>query len=136
MIFTNPTAWFLLFLAVPIILFYILRIRLRQEPVQIKLKTTNEQVTVTSPSGFSQQFPVKSETVSLGMLPECGIWTIQDGITEPIRVACNLSNISESNLRIALESFYAQTPNTASLQTAIPIRFWLTIAALIFCVTE
>ncbi|MDR0704391.1 MAG: BatA and WFA domain-containing protein [Planctomycetaceae bacterium] len=106
------------------------------EPVQIKVKTTNEQVIVTSPSGFSQQFPVKSGTVSLGMLPECGIWTIQDGITEPIRVACNLSNFSESNLRLAPESFYAPMPDTASLPTATPIRFWLTLAALILCVTE
>jgi hypothetical protein len=106
------------------------------EPVQIKLKTTDKHVTVTSPSGFSQQFPVKSETVSLGMLPECGIWTIQDGITEPIHIACNLSNISESNLRLAPESFYSPMPDTASLQTATPIRFWLTIAALILCVTE
>ncbi|MDR1269513.1 MAG: BatA domain-containing protein, partial [Planctomycetaceae bacterium] len=30
---TNPVAWYLLFLAVPIILFYVLKIRLRQEPV-------------------------------------------------------------------------------------------------------
>ncbi|MDR2705015.1 MAG: BatA and WFA domain-containing protein [Planctomycetaceae bacterium] len=107
------------------------------EPVEIQLKTTSEQVTVTSPSGFSQHFPVKSGTVSLGMLPECGLWTIQDGTTEqPIRVACNLTNISESNLRIAPESFYSQTPNTASLQTATPIRFWLMMAALILCVTD
>lgn len=106
------------------------------EPVQIKLKTTSEQVTVTSPSGFSQQFPVKSDMVSLGMLPECGIWTIWDGTTEPIRVACNLSNISESNLRLAPESFYSQTPDTASLQTATPIRFWLAMTALMLCVTE
>jgi hypothetical protein len=106
------------------------------EPVQIKLKTISEQVTVTSPSGFAQQFPVKLDTVSLGMLPECGIWTIRDGTTEPIRVACNLSNISESNLRLAPESFYSPTPDTASLQTATPIRFWLTMAALMFCVAE
>ncbi|MDR2705312.1 MAG: BatA and WFA domain-containing protein [Planctomycetaceae bacterium] len=107
-----------------------------KESVEIKLKTTSEQVTVISPSGFAQQFPVKSETVSLGMLPECGIWTIQDGTTKTIRIACNLSNISESNLRLAPESFYSQTPNTASLQIATPIRFWLTMAALILCVTD
>jgi hypothetical protein len=107
------------------------------EPVQIKLNTTSEQITVISPSGFSQQLPVKSDTVSLGMLPECGIWTIQDGTTtKPIHIACSLSNISESNLRLAPESFYTQTPDTASLQVATPIRFWLIIAALLFCVTE
>ncbi|MDR0337858.1 MAG: VWA domain-containing protein [Planctomycetaceae bacterium] len=113
-----------------------------KEPVSLKLKTANEQITVTSPSGFSQQFPVKSNTVSLGMLPECGVWTIQDGTNKPIRIACNLSNVSESNLRLAPESFYAQDTqntqilNSASLRTTHPIWFWLAISALALCVTE
>ncbi|MDR2756922.1 MAG: BatA and WFA domain-containing protein [Planctomycetaceae bacterium] len=109
------------------------------EPVCLELKTTNEQVTVISPSGFSQQFPVKSNTVSLGMLPECGVWTIQNGTTEQISIACNLSNLSESNLRIAPESFYTQhslTSNDILLQTTPPIWLWLTIIALFLCVTE
>jgi hypothetical protein len=106
------------------------------------LKTSNEQITVTSPSGFSQQFPVKSNTVSLGMLPECGVWTIQNGTTEQIRIACNLSNASESNLRLAPESFYTQytqhtqTPNSMLLQSAQPVWFWLAISALVLCTTE
>jgi hypothetical protein len=121
------------------------------EPVCLELKTANKQVAVTSPSGFSQQFPVKSNTVSLGMLPECGVWTISDGTTEQIRIACNLSNVSESNLRLAPESFYtqyaqytqytkytksSQTPNSMLLQTTQPIWFWLAVSALVLCVTE
>ncbi|MDR2438095.1 MAG: BatA and WFA domain-containing protein [Planctomycetaceae bacterium] len=109
------------------------------EPVCLELKTTNEQVTVISPSGFSQQFPVKSNTVSLGMLPECGVWTILNGTTERIRIACNLSDASESNLRLAPESFYTQDSSISNgmlLQTSLPIWFWLTIIALFLCVTE
>lgn len=109
------------------------------EPVRLELKTTNEQITVISPSGFSQQFPAKSDTISLGMLPECGVWTISEGTTERIRIACNLSNASESNLRLAPESFYtqyAQTSNYSPLQTAPPIWFRLAIIALILCVAE
>ncbi|MDR2116877.1 MAG: BatA and WFA domain-containing protein [Planctomycetaceae bacterium] len=113
------------------------------EPVRLELKTTDKQITLISPSGFSQQFPVKSDTVSLGMLPECGVWTILGEVTEQIRIACNLSNISESNLRLAPETFYAQQHTQTSnytnyilFQTAQPIWFWLTIIALLLCVTE
>jgi hypothetical protein len=76
------------------------------------------------------------------MLPECGVWTIQNGTTEQIRIACNLSNASESNLRLAPESFYTQytqhtqTPNSMLLQSAQPVWFWLAISALILCATE
>ncbi|MDR1962953.1 MAG: BatA and WFA domain-containing protein [Planctomycetaceae bacterium] len=106
------------------------------EPVRIELKTSNEQILVKSPSGFEQRFPVKSNMVSLGMLPECGIWTLWEGEVEQARIACNLTNAAESNLRLAPETFYEQTPNTTLFQTAQPIWFWLTVIALVLTATE
>ncbi|MCL2710721.1 MAG: VWA domain-containing protein [Planctomycetaceae bacterium] len=105
-----------------------------------------DQVILRSPSGIDQSFPVKSGIVSLGMLPECGVWELWETETDRsrganatplLRVACNLANSEASNLRFAPESFYAQTPDTAALRSGIrPIWFWLALIALLLTVTE
>ena len=110
------------------------------QPVQIPLRTTSRQVSVQSPSGQKSLFPVKSGIVSLGMLPECGVWTISGPDvpeTELARLACNLSDSTESNLRLAPDSFYEQTPDAAALRSGTrPVWFWLALLALAFTSLE
>ena len=120
------------------------------EPVQVSLadlrmRSDRERVILRSPSGIDQHFPVKSGIVSLGMLPECGVWELyepgnveSEGVAPPLlRIACNLTNNASSNLRFAQEAFYTQTPDTAALRSGIrPIWFWLALSALLLTVTE
>jgi len=120
------------------------------EPVRVSLADLRlgsdiEQIILRSPSRVEQTFPVKSGIVSLGMLPECGVWELYEpelespmGLRPPLlRIACNLTNSEASNLRFAHEQFYAQTPDTAALRSGIrPIWFWLALTALLLTVTE
>ena len=114
------------------------------EPVRVSLadlriRSDLEQVILRSPSGIEQHFPVKSGIVSLGMLPECGVWELYETDSEVpvLRIACNLTNNESSNLRFAQETFYTQTPDTTALRSGIrPIWFWLALSALLLTVTE
>ena len=119
------------------------------EPVRVSLtdlriRSGMEQVILRSPSGLEQYFPVKSDTVSLGMLPECGVWELCEtdgapGALHPpfLRIACNLTNNETSNLRFAHETFYTQTPDTTALRSGIrPIWFWLALSALLLTIAE
>jgi len=105
----------------------------------VRLRSDLEHVMLRAPSGVEQVFPVKTGMVSLGMLPECGVWELWelDGEAPLLRMACNLTNSEASHLRFADESFYAQTPDTAALRSGIrPIWFWLALTALLLTVTE
>jgi len=126
------------------------------EPISVSLagmRPDIDRVILRSPSGVErsridqprtdQYFPVKSGVVSLGMLPECGVWELYEpGGLEPgdlplLRIACNLTNGESSNLRFAPESFYAGTPDTMALRSGIrPIWFWFALAVLLLTVTE
>jgi len=120
------------------------------EPIRIALadlgtRTEIDQVAVRSPSGIVQYFPVKSGIVSLGMLPECGVWKIleteieESGDIGPplLRIACNLVNGEASNLRFAPEVFYQQTSDAAALRSGVrPIWFWFAVFALLLAAAE
>lgn len=121
------------------------------EAVRIELKTEAEQVVLKSPSGKRQTCPVKSGFVSVSSLPECGVWEICESVpksgdtdkndAEPtvplLRIACNLADAAESNLKSAPDSFYEQKSEAASLRTgARPIWFWLALSALFFTAVE
>ncbi len=109
-----------------------------REPVRLALKTDRGEVVLVSPSGFRQIFPVESGQVSLGTLPECGVWQIlepgqnaQDSEPVLVRIACNLASTEESNLRRAPENFHVQSHDVAALRTGVrPIWFWLALFAL------
>ena len=110
----------------------------------LRMRSDMDQVILRSPSGVEQPLPIKSGSdksgvVSLGMLPECGVWELYepDGEAPVLRIACNLTNSETSNLRYADASFYAGTPDTAALRSGIrPIWFWLALAVLLLTVTE
>lgn len=110
------------------------------EPVRVTVKTEREQIVLVSPSGSRQVFPVKSGLVSLGTLPECGVWEIvEEGEPGTVlaRVACNLADADESNLRGAAAEFYEQSPDVAALRSGVrPIWFWLALTALGFTTLE
>ncbi len=118
------------------------------DPVRISLKTVGDRVLLRSPSGKELAFPVQSGTVTLGTLPECGVWEIMDDNRDKEmdrrekeipskRIACNLCNLRESNLRSAPASFYEQDVASVSLRSGTwPIWFWLTLTALVFTVVE
>ena len=115
-----------------------------REPVRVSLASLSmrsdwERLLLRSPSGVEQYFPVKSGIVSLGMLPECGVWELCEPNNEAplLRIACNLTNSESSNLRFAQETFYTQTPDTTALRSGIrPIWFWLALSALLLTVME
>lgn len=125
------------------------------ESIRIPVKTTADFVILRSPDKETQRLPVEhvettqTTTVSLGMLPKCGPWEIleekksidAESVPEPdrvlARIACNLVDENESNLRLAPEEFYRQSSDAASLRTGVrPIWFWLALIALIFTTTE
>ena len=111
------------------------------ESVRVPLDRSDavDHVVLRSPSGNVQHFPVKSGVVSLGMLPECGVWEISetDGKTPLTRIACNLTNNESSNLRLAPETFYEQTPDATVLRSGVrPIWFWLALFALLLTTAE
>jgi len=114
------------------------------EPVRVSLadlgiRSDFDQVVVRSPSGVEQSFPVKSGMVSLGMLPECGVWEISAGENEAslMRIACNLVSNESSNLRFAPAAFYNQPSDTEALRSGIrPIWFWLALIALLLTIAE
>ena len=101
--------------------------------------SVNDHILLRSPSGIEQHFPVKSGIVSLGMLPECGIWELweTEGETPLKRIACNLVHDETSNLRLAPDLFYKQTPDTAALRSGTrPIWFWLALAGLLLTIAD
>ena len=52
------------------------------------------------PDGSIQALPASVNTVSVGPLDQCGVWTVESAEGEVTRsIACNLSNIQESDLR-------------------------------------
>ncbi len=128
------------------------------EAVTIPLITAERELTLQSPTGETQRFPVKSGRLSLGTLPHCGLWQIlppgtgalkpgQSGDTmvaaqspdvAPVKqLACNLADRDESNLRSAPESFYRDhEQNIARAAAGRPIWFWLVVVAIVFTAGE
>lgn len=109
------------------------------ESVRIELQKPVDRVMLRSPSGAVRHFPHNSGAVSLGMLPECGVWEISesDGESPLLQIACNLTNDVESDLRLAPETFYEQTPDAAALRSGIrPIWFQLALIALLLTTAE
>ena len=92
-----------------------------------------------------QHFPVKSGSLSLGKLPQCGVWQIlppqladtSDDATPIAQLACNLADHHESNLRSAPEAFYRDhSQNIVRAAAGRPIWFWLIVVAVLFTTTE
>lgn len=123
------------------------------ETVRVDVKTTVEQILLKSPAGKTQLYPVERTsplfgTVSFGKLSHCGVWEILEPVDDRnalldakpktlMRIACNLFDADESNLRLAPESFYEQQPDIAALRTGVrPIWFWLALIALLFTTLE
>ncbi|MDR1383845.1 MAG: VWA domain-containing protein [Planctomycetaceae bacterium] len=93
-----------------------------------------------SQNSVTPLFPVKSGRVSLGTLPQCGLWEIAaaEENAQPLQqLACNLANAEESHLRSAPESFYAQQREKVThVAAGRPIWFWLVVAAIILTTAE
>ncbi len=84
---------------------------------------------------------MQADHVSRGLLQETGIWTLyaEDG-KELGKMACNLSNATESNLRLApplfYADFYADHQNAALRSGSRPLWFLLALLALLFTCVE
>ena len=123
------------------------------EAVTLPVATAETELVLRSPAGemrhagtpAKQYFPVKSGILSLGTLPHCGVWEIlppqvadaTDPVTPIARLACNLSDRNESNLRSAPEALYRDhTQNIERAAAGRPIWFWLIVIAVLFTATE
>ena len=126
--------------------------------LSVPMLTTESNLALQSPSGETRMFPVKSGVLSLGTLPQCGLWQVfsadsivpqsqtADDSYRPIiaenavplkQLACNLVDVDESNLRSAPESFY-DTGEQGFVRAAAdrPIWFWLVVIAILFTTVE
>jgi len=106
------------------------------EPITLTVQTERTQVIVRSPSGREEVFPCQNGVVSLGSLGEIGVWTILEPETNRVlaRVACNLFNATESNLRSEVD-VSVQSEEIGSLFIR-PIWHYLALLALLLTVTE
>ena len=106
------------------------------ESVTLTVSTKRTQVLLRSPSGREEIFPCQNGAVSLGKLGESGVWIIlePESQRELTRIAVNLFNITESNLRSATE-VPVQSEEIASLFIR-PIWHYLAFLALILTATE
>jgi len=106
------------------------------ESVTLTVPTERTQVILRSPSGKETTFPCLGGVVTLGRLGEIGVWTILEPESHRLlaRIACNLFNATESNLRSEIDA-PEQTEKVASL-SARPIWHYLAFFALLLTVTE
>jgi hypothetical protein len=107
------------------------------ESMRLTLPTEKTTIILRSPSGHEETFPCQNGFVSLGRLGECGIWTILDPESrqELTRIACNLFNAAESNLR-SLSEMPLPTETTITTLFIRPIWFYLALFALLLTTTE
>ena len=107
------------------------------EPVRLTLQTEKPQVILRSPSGREEFFPCQSGLVSLGRLGEVGVWTILEPESgrELLRIACNLFDAAESDLRLVSEVpvLSEEAQGTFFIR---PIWFYLALLALLLTATE
>jgi len=108
------------------------------EPVVLTLQTEKTSVILRSPSGREEVFPCQSGAVSFGRLEECGIWTVLEPESERelIRIACNLFNAAESNLRSATAAPVQSEVSEAGVLFARPVWFYLALLALFLTAAE
>jgi hypothetical protein len=105
------------------------------EPVKLTLQTEHTQIILRSPSGREEVFPCQNGSASLGRLGECGVWSVLEPESgrELCQVACNLFNVTESNLRLATE--VPVQPEAAS-SFVRPIWCYLALLALFLTAAE
>jgi len=108
------------------------------EPVTLTLQTEKPQVILRSPSGHEAVFPCHTGTVVLGRLGECGIWTVLEPETgrELARIACNLFNATESNLRIVAEVPVQPEGSAVAHWLTRPVWHFLILLALFLTAME
>jgi hypothetical protein len=106
------------------------------EPVKLTLPTEKTQIILRSPSGREEIFPCRDGVVSLGRLGECGVWTVFESETgrELTRIACNLFNATESDLRSAIEPM--QSAAEVDTWFVRPLWYYLALLALLLTATE
>ena len=101
-----------------------------------KFRVGQTQIILRSPSGKDTTFPCTDGVVSLGMLDECGVWTILGMETgkELLQISCNLFNAAASDFRSAI------MPERAAVENDVlfvrPIWYYLTLLALLFTSAE
>ena len=107
------------------------------EPVKLILQTERPQVILRSPSGREEVFPCQNGSASLGRLGECGVWTVLEPESgrELSQVACNLFNVTESNLRLATEGS-VQSEAEVDVAFTRPIWCYLALLALFLTAAE
>ncbi len=93
--------------------------------------STDDKRTLVSPSG--ERSPVSGDLV--GPLAEVGIWSVQGNITEK-KVAVNLANAVESDLRPAAATQVDRPSSTAAFWFTRPIWFYCACLALFLLVVE
>ena len=108
------------------------------EPVTLTLQTERTQVILRSPSEKEAVFPCQNGFVSLGRLGECGVWTILEpgSNCELARIACNLFNAAESNLRAATVPMQSEESESAGTFFVRPLWHSLALLALLLTATE
>lgn len=108
------------------------------EPVNLSVPTEKTQVILRSPSGREEMFPCREGTVLLGRLGECGVWTLLDleSGQELAKIACNLFNAVESNLRSSAEGVsLAAERDTWELAALFVRPLWHYLALLTLLLT-
>jgi len=106
------------------------------ERVKLTVQTEKTQIVLRSPSGKEELFPCQDGVVSLGILGECGVWTILEPDTgqEITQIACNLFHATESNLRSATVSVQSETESDTLFVR--PIWYYLALWALFLTAAE